>query len=111
MFLTAMMSSSNFAPPGCSVSVEFANPFQVLGSIFRLLPITTSTSGMRAKPSESICAAQPVTSTFAPGFSRRCLLIAWRDFRTASAVTAQVLTTHEFEIPAAAAISRMASVS
>ena len=106
-----MMSSRKFAPSDRSGPVESANPRHVSGSIFRLLPITTSTSGMRAKLSGSICAAQPVTSTFAPGFSRRCLLIAWRDFRTASAVTAQVLTTHESEIPAAAAISRIASVS
>ena len=48
---------------------------------------------MAAKPAGSIWAAQPVTTMRASGFSRRALRIAWRAWRVASAVTAQVLIT------------------
>ena len=47
---------------------------------------------MAAKRPGSICAAQPVTMILASGRSRRARRIAWRAWRTASAVTAQVLT-------------------
>ena len=47
------------------------------------------------------CAAQPVTMMRVPGCSRRNLRIAWRACRTASPVTAQVLTTVVFASPAA----------
>jgi hypothetical protein len=48
---------------------------------------------MAAKVSGSVCAAQPVTISLAPGLSRRRRRISCRALRTASAVTAQVLTT------------------
>ena len=73
--------------------------------------MTRVTSGMAAKVSGSVCAAQPVTITGAPGFSRASLRISCRALRTASAVTAQVLTTTAPDRPAASAISRIASVS
>src|SRR3954465_6348942 len=47
----------------------------------------------------------------APGFSRRALRIAWRAWRSASAVTAQVLTMTASPRPAAAAWPRITSVS
>src|ERR1043165_8989276 len=47
----------------------------------------------------------------ADGFSRRALRIAWRAWRSASAVTAQVLTMIVFSSPAAAAWPRMTSLS
>ena len=47
---------------------------------------------MSAKRAGSIWAAQPVTTILAFGRSRRALRIACRAWRTASAVTAQVLT-------------------
>src|SRR5581483_1071689 len=47
----------------------------------------------------------------ASGFSRRALRIAWRAWRSASAVTAQVLTMIAFSSPAAAAWPRMTSLS
>src|SRR5215510_13964839 len=45
------------------------------------------------------------------GFSRRALRIAWRAWRSASAVTAQVLTITASLNPAAAAWPRITSVS
>ena len=84
---------------------------QVAGCIFSWLPMTLVTSGMAAKVSGSVWAAQPVTMTGTPGFSRDRRRISWRALRTASAVTAQVLTTTAPDRPAASAISRMASVS
>ena len=60
---------------------------------FSALPSTRSTLGQRGPGSGSICAAQPVTTMRAPGFSRRARRMAWRAWRSASAVTAQVLTT------------------
>src|SRR5688572_25387957 len=47
----------------------------------------------------------------APGFSRRALRIAWRAWRSASAVTAQVLTMMASPRPAALAWPRITSVS
>src|SRR4026209_401002 len=47
----------------------------------------------------------------APGFSRRALRIAWRACRSASAVTAQVLTMMASLSPAALAWPRITSVS
>src|SRR5919109_2783100 len=47
----------------------------------------------------------------APGFSRRALRIAWRAWRSASAVTAQVLTMMASARPAALAWPRITSVS
>jgi hypothetical protein len=46
-----------------------------------------------------------------PGFARRSLRISWRALRTASAVTAQVLTTTASSIPAAGGQPFIASVS
>ena len=60
---------------------------------FSVLPSTRSVSGMAAKVCGSVCAAQPVTTIFACGRSRRSARIVCRAWRTASAVTAQVLTT------------------
>ena len=51
----------------------------------------------------SICAAQPVTMILASGRSRRARRIACRAWRTASAVTAQVLTITAEDSPAARA--------
>src|SRR5918996_1628235 len=47
----------------------------------------------------------------APGFSRRALRMAWRAWRSASAVTAQVLTMMASLRPAALAWPRITSVS
>src|SRR5215472_5910357 len=66
---------------------------------------------MAAKPAGSIWAAQPVTTMRAPGFSRLALRIAWRAWRVASAVTAQVLITTACSRPVAAAWPRMTSLS
>jgi hypothetical protein len=59
----------------------------------------------------SICAAQPVTTTRRDGFSRLNLRIAWRDWRTASCVTAQVLTIRVSRNCASCARARIASLS
>ena len=58
-----------------------------------LVAETRSTSGMAANVSGSVCAAQPVTTMRALGRSRLMRRMVWRAWRTASAVTAQVLTT------------------
>ena len=84
---------------------------QVDACIFSVLPMTWVTSGIAAKVAGSVWAAQPVTIRVAPGFSRRRRLISCFALRTASAVTAQVLTTTAFSTPAAAASSFIASVS
>ena len=78
---------------------------------FSALPSTTSTSGIAAKAAGSVCAAQPVTTSRAAGLSRRRRRICWRAWRTASAVTAQLLTTTASATPAAAARPFIASVS
>ena len=99
----------------CTFSVSpmkpLDSPAQVSGDIFSELPITASTSSIAAKLSGSICAAQPVTMTRASGFSRRRRRISCRALRTASAVTAQVLTTTASPTPASSASAFIASVS
>jgi Zn-dependent M32 family carboxypeptidase len=84
---------------------------QVAACIFSILPMTRLTSGMDAKVSGSVCAAHPVTISVASGCSRRSRRISCRALRTASAVTAQVLTMTALSSPAAAARSFIASVS
>ena len=64
-------------------------------SNFSRLPSTRATSGIAANASGSTCAAQPVTITRASGRARLALRIAWRVWRTASLVTAQLLTMIE----------------
>ncbi len=66
---------------------------------------------MAAKAAGSIWAAQPVTISLASGRSRRALRIAWRAWRTASPVTAQVLKTMASVRPSSAARARMTSLS
>ncbi len=65
------------------------------------LPSTRSTPGSAAQGAGSTCTAQPVTTMRAPGRSRQVRRIAWRAFRSASAVTAQVLMTTVSSKPAA----------
>jgi hypothetical protein len=78
-------------------------------SIFSRFPSTRVTSGMRANVSGSTCAAQPVTKIRASGRVRLALRIAWRVWRTASLVTAQLLMMTRSSWPAA--IRRIASLS
>jgi hypothetical protein len=78
---------------------------------FSPLPSTRSVSGIAAKTCGSVCAAQPVTMILAFGLRRRSPRIACRAWRTASVVTAQVLTTTVSEKPARAASRRMTSDS
>ena len=66
---------------------------------------------MPAKAAGSIWAAQPVTIRRASGRSRLALRIAWRAWRTASAVTAQVLKITALPTPSAAACARIWSDS
>ena len=68
-----------------------------------------ATSGIAANASGSTCAAQPVTITRASGRARFALRIAWRVWRTASLVTAQLLTMTRSSSPRASA--RIASLS
>jgi hypothetical protein len=75
------------------------------------LPITRSTSGIAAKRPVATWAAQPVTMMRASGFRRRALRIAWRAWRSASAVTAQVLKMMASSRPAARACPRITSDS
>ena len=70
-----------------------ASPLHARASSFSSLPSTRATSGMAAKVSGEDCAAQPVTTMRASGCSRLMRRIVCRAWRTASAVTAQVLTT------------------
>ena len=83
----------------------------VSARIFSALPMTASTSGMSAKRSGSICAAQPVTMMRACGLSRLSLRMVCAAWRTASAVTAQVFTITASSSPAAAAWPRITSDS
>ena len=83
----------------------------VSGSVLRALPMTRATSAISANRSGSTCAAQPVTTISAPGFSRARRRIAWRACRVASAVTAHVLTMTRLSRPACAAARRIASDS
>jgi hypothetical protein len=73
------------------------------------LPRTRATSGMAAKVSGSTCAAQPVTKISASGLERFALRIACRVWRTASLVTAQLLTM--MRSSRSPASSRIASLS
>ena len=66
---------------------------------------------MAAKVCGSVCAAQPVTTMLASGRSRLRRRIDWRACRTASAVTAQVLTTTASAMPAPLAALRITSNS
>jgi hypothetical protein len=75
------------------------------------LPRTASTSSIAAKVPGSVWAAQPVTTMRLPGLSRRALRIAWRAWRTASAVTAQVLTRMASSTPASTARALISSDS
>ncbi len=79
---TAAMSAT---PPG-------ASRVQLSGRSFSTLPSTRLTPGSAAQASGAICAAQPVTTMRASGRSRCARRIAWRACRSASDVTAQVLT-------------------
>ena len=64
----------------------------ILTPQFSTLPSTRETPGRAAQVSGEICAAQPVTTMLASGCSRCARRIACRACRSASAVTAQVLT-------------------
>src|SRR2546430_1287013 len=103
---TAMMSlTATFSSAGREDTRAKTSPCsrQVAALSFSSLPSTNATSGMLAKVSGSVCAAQPVTTMRAAGCSRLSRRMAWRDWRTASAVTAQVLTMRVSERPAACA--------
>src|SRR6202167_1950145 len=78
---------------------------------FSELPRTRSVSDIAAKVCGSVCAAQPVTMIFACGRARRTARMVCRAWRTASAVTAQVLTTTVSVSPARSASRRMTSDS
>jgi hypothetical protein len=82
---------------------------KLAASNFSRLPITRATSGIAAKVPGSTWAAQPVTRIRASGRARLALRIAWRVWRTASLVTAQLLTMTRSSWPAASA--RIASLS
>src|SRR6185369_9030303 len=105
--LISMMSETAMR----SLALPSAMRWKLLASSFSELPSTWSTSGRLANFSGAICAAQPVTMILASGFSRLALRIAWRAWRSASAVTAQVLTMIASESPAAAAWPRITSLS
>ncbi len=77
-----MMSATAEAAPGAQLS----------GRSFSALPSTRATPGNAAQASGFSCAAQPVTTMRASGRARAARRIAWRAWRSASAVTAQVLT-------------------
>ncbi len=105
---TAVLPSrSTPAPPRSAPPVSA----QAAGESFSPLPSTRSTSGMAENVCGSTCAAQPVTTRRAAGRSRLALRIAWRAWRTASPVTAQVFTTTRLSMPAVAACRRIASPS
>ena len=91
--------------------ISLDSSVQVEVFIFSMFPKTFETSDILAKVSGSTCAAHPVTIILVVGFSRWILRISCFDLRTASAVTAQVLTTAIFSILSFLASSRMASVS
>ena len=91
MSLTATFSSRPIPNAGASSTSRVAR--QDFASSFSSLPRTRSTFGSAANASGSICAAQPVTTMRASGRSRAIRRIVCCACRTASAVTAQVLTT------------------
>jgi hypothetical protein len=65
---------------------------------------------MAAKVSGSTWAAQPVTITRASGRARLALRMAWRVWRTASLVTAQLLTmTRSSSLAASARIAALSA--
>src|SRR6185437_15262949 len=84
---------------------------QVSLRILSWLPITRSTSTMPANSSGWVCAAQPVTTTRAPGRARFSRRIDCRAWATASRVTAQLLTMIVSESPAFSASRRITSDS
>ncbi len=100
-----MMSPTAILSRG-SVSVaprlfERASAAQVAGSSFSALPITRAASGICAKRSGSICAAQPVTTTDRPaGLLAMEATHRLAGLPVASAVTAQALTTARSVRPA-----------
>ena len=83
---------------------------QLSGRSFSPLPITRETPGKARHAAGSIWAAHPVTTMRASGFSRCARRIACRACRSASAVTAQVLTITSSP-EADAACPRMTSLS
>ena len=98
---TAMMSETRtFAPRSRQERAEASN--------FSRLPSTRLTSGIAANVSGSTCAAQPVTKIRASGRARLALRIAWRVWRTASLVTAQLLTMIEIVLAAGERPHRLA---
>jgi len=109
MSLTAIFSSA--ARPKDARAKTSRCCRQVCALIFSSLPNTNATSGMCAKVLGSVWAAQPVTTMATSGCSRLSLRIAWRDCRTASAVTAQVLTTTTSASPAVCAWRRITCAS
>ena len=85
-------------------------PRKAAASNFSRLPSTRATSGIAANVSGSICAAQPVTKIRASGRARFALRIAWRVWRTASLVTAQLLTmTRSLASPASIRIASLSA--
>ena len=110
MSLTTIFSSAAMPKPSGRPKAERVS-IQAPARNLSSLPMTRSTSPICAKVSGSVCAAQPVTTMRAPGRSRRSFRIAWRAWRTASAVTAQVLTTTVSARPAASATRRITSDS
>ena len=107
---TAMMSLTTIFSSAARANARRVS-CQAEGRSFSSLPSTRSTSRIPANVAGSVCAAQPVTTMRADGRSRASLRIAWRAWRTASAVTAQVLTTTVSASPAAAASRLIASDS
>ena len=76
-----------------------------------LLAVADHARRLRASPRRSrgsIWAAQPVTSSRASGRARLALRIAWRVWRTASSVTAQLLTMIEVVARRASSAHRLA---
>ena len=78
-----------------SVQAEIKTPFpsrrpKILPLL--KLPVTTETLGLFLNASGLFCVAQPVNIIFACGFIAVMRLTVWRDFFSASAVTAQVFT-------------------
>ena len=82
-----------------------AKPSRQPARSFSSLPRTSATSGMSAKRLGLGLRRAARDDDAAPGRSRLSLRIAWRDWRTASAVTAQVLTTTVSVKPAAARLA------
>ena len=92
-----------------SDTADPAPSVQLSGFSLSSLPSTRVTPGIAAQDDGSICAAHPVTTIAASGLSRARRRMVWRAWRSASAVTAQVLTITVSDTPAAK--SRMTSLS